>query len=159
MPSSPQQDIQTNEIHKSDTDDHVPFSPTAHAVLEKFSSKQSSYKKTCIKEKYKQKENCDANIKVPEPDEFCKKKKVNLDNYMHSSTKSLEKMAQSVEDILLQKTAGHVSNNDSIDNDTSDMLKCAYIGLKQVRPDKWFDCIVEVLKLINSYKEHGQTND
>lgn len=154
-----------SEIHKTDTDAHdsVPFSLTAHAILQKLSSKQLPSNKICTKQKYKQKEN--NNIKVQEPDEFCKKKRVDLDSYMHSSAKSFEKMAQSVGDILSQKAVGNKENvsidknNDPIDKDVSDMLKCAHIGLKQVKPDKRFECIVEILKLINAYKEQGQTND
>jgi len=40
------------------------------------------------------------------------------------------------------------------------MLKCAYVGLKQVRSDMRFDCIVDILKVINTYKQQGlQNND
>lgn len=54
----------------------------------------------------------------------------------------------------------HVSDKDNVDKDISDMLKGAYVGLKQVRSDMRFNCILEVLKVINRYKEQGlQDND
>lgn len=80
--------------------------------MEKISSKLSSCNKIYIKQKYKQKEN--SNIKVPEPDEFCKKKY--LDNYMRSSAQSVEEVAQ-IGNILSQKTSVHVSNSGYTDKD------------------------------------------
>ncbi|XP_011687001.1 PREDICTED: uncharacterized protein LOC105449448 [Wasmannia auropunctata] len=141
-----------NEMH---IEDRVPFSPMAQTVLNNIPSKQPlcCSNKTGTKEKYKQKEN--SNIKVPEPDEFCKKKKVDIDNYMRSSVQSLEKMAQSVGDMISRKAEQkvNVSDNDNIDKDISDMLKCAYVGLKQVKSNIRFECILEILKVINRYKD------
>ncbi|KYM97829.1 hypothetical protein ALC62_11483 [Cyphomyrmex costatus] len=153
-----------NEMHKSHTEDRVPLSSTAHAVLNKMSSKQSLFNKTGTLEKYKLKEN--KNVVVPEPDNFYKKRKVNIDNYIHTSAQSLEKMANTIENIVSQKAVekaapkAHVSESDDIDKDISDMLKCAYVGLKQVKSDMRFNCIVDVLKVINKYKEQElQNND
>jgi len=101
-----------NEMPKFCTEDRVPFSPMAHTVLNKFSSKQSLCNKTDTKEKYKQKEN--SNVKIPEPDKFFKKKKEDIDNYMRSSAQSLEKVAQSVGDIISQKTEQKVHISDNI---------------------------------------------
>jgi len=81
---------------------------------------------------------------------------------MRLYAQSLEKVAQSVGDIISQKTEekAHISDIDNINKDISDMLKCAYVGLKQVRSDMRFTCILEVLKVINRYKEEGlQNND
>jgi len=61
---------------------------------------------------------------------------------------------------MSQKTEQKVHISDNINKDISDMLKCAYVGLKQVRSDMRFTCILEVLKVINRYKEQGlQNND
>lgn len=147
-------------MHKFHTEDRVPFSPMAHAVLNKVSSKQSLCNKTGTKEKYKLKEN--SNVKVPEPDEFCKKKKIDVDNYMRLGAESLKKVVESVGHIISQKDEQkvYVSDSDNVDKDISDMLKCAYVGLKQVRSDMRFNCILDVLKVINRYKEQGlQDND
>ncbi|XP_018368771.1 PREDICTED: uncharacterized protein LOC108764864 [Trachymyrmex cornetzi] len=148
---------------KYHTEDRVPFSSTAHAILNKMSSKQLLFNKIGTMEKYKQKKN--KNVVVPEPDNFYKKKKADIDNYMRTSTQSLEKMANTVENIILQKAVEkaasktHVFESDDIDKDISDMLKCAYVGLKQVKSDIRFNCILDVLDVINRYKEQGLRNN
>jgi len=79
---------------------------------------------------------------------------------VQKSAQSLEKVAQSVGDIISQKTEQKVHISDNINKDISDMLKCAYVGLKQVKSDMRFTCIFEVLKVINRYKEQElQNND
>jgi len=167
LPQQPSQEIvsqqssQQKKKHKFDTADRVPFSPIAQAALNKVSAKQSIRNETSTEQKYKLKEN--NNVRVPEPDEFYKKKKLDINSYMRLGAQSLEKVAQSVGDIISQKAAEKVHVSDSIDNidkDISDMLKCAYVGLKQVRSDMRFDCIVDILKVINTYKQQGlQNND
>lgn len=145
-------------MHNFHIEDRVPFSPMAHAVLNKVSSKQAQCNKTekYTKEKYKQKEN--SNVKIPEPDEFYKKKNVDMDNYMRSGVQSLQKVAQSVEHIISQKPEQkvHISDSDNVDKDINDMLKCAYVGLKQVKSDMRFNCVLDILKVINKYKEQEE---
>lgn len=146
-----------NDFYSSDTDNGVPFSPTAKEVLKEVSYNrfnkapvhqfqlESNKTSTSVQQKFEQNEDKktfmqqrkrkkDTETKVPEPDLSYKRKKNELDNFLNVSSTNIEKVMSRVDNMLTQKSV--MQDSVSVDKEISTMSEYISMSLKKIKTEK-----------------------